>query len=248
MADYRFKAGVIPTLAVALLLPALIALGVWQLNRAQQKMELQSAFESRGRLQEIAVGTVKLDANEHHFRRARARGIFEPDHQVLLDNRVHRGRAGYHVLTPLRVEGAQTRILINRGWIPWGDDRQVLPNFDTPAGTLRVSGRLRRPLEGYFSLEDESDLSRPGRVWQNLDLARYEKITGMSVEPLVLELDGGAAQEGGFVREWREYTDEWTARHRGYAVQWFSLAAALVVIYVVVNLRRGENPKGNLRV
>ncbi len=247
MSGYRFKANAIPTLAMILLLPLLLGLGVWQLDRAQQKQQLQKHFVERGRLQALEVGSVELDGNRHHFRRAQAQGVFEPVQQILLDNRVHRGRAGYHVLTPLRVEGTHTRILVNRGWIPWGEDRRVLPVIDTPTDNVLVAGRLRRPHDGYFTLEDESDLSSPGIVWQNLDLGRYENVTGVAVEPLVLELDPGDAQVGGFVREWRDYKDDWIARHRGYAVQWFALAAALVLIYVVVNIRPREGPEPKIR-
>jgi surfeit locus 1 family protein len=240
MAKYRFKPKGVPTLAVLLLLPLLISLGFWQLNRAHEKLTIQRAFLERGSAEPVALGNELLDPTQHHFRRAEAHGVFEPQFQILLDNRVHRGRAGYHVLTPLRVDGSNTRILVDRGWISWGDDRQRLPEIDTPTTRLRVTGRLIRPHDTYFTLQDDSALTGVGTVWQNLDLDRYRKLVGVPMQPLVLNLDAGDPQVGGFVREWPTYHDAWIDRHRGYAFQWFSLAAALVIIYIVVNIRRRD--------
>lgn len=240
MAKYRFKPKGVPTLAILLLLPVLVSLGFWQLSRAQEKLTIQRAFLERGSAAPVALGPELLDPSQHQFRRAEGRGVFEPQFQILLDNRVHRGRAGYYVLTPLRVDGSDTRILVNRGWIAWGDDRQRLPEIETPTSRLRVTGRLTRPHETYFTLQDESALTGVRTVWQNLDLERYRRVVGVPMQPLVLQLDAGDLQLGGFVREWPTYQDAWIDRHRGYAFQWFSLAAALVIIYVVVNLRRRD--------
>ncbi len=246
MVKYRFKAKGVPTAAVVLLLPILISLGMWQLDRAQEKLGIQRAFLERGSLEPVMLGAKLLDPAHDDFRYAEGHGVFESEFQILLDNRVYRGRAGYHVLTPFRVDGSNTRILVNRGWIAWGEDRQRLPEIATPAYRLRVYGRLRRPHERYFSLEDESALTGKRSVWQNLNLDRYREVVGVPMQPLVLHLDAGDAQAGGFVREWPKYQDAWVDRHKGYAFQWFALAVALVFIYVVVNLRRRDETHVNL--
>ncbi len=228
----------LPTLATIVVLAVLVGLGVWQLDRARQKMEIKQTFEARGALAPVIVGADPVIAADAHFRWAEARGSFQPDYQILLDNKVHRGRAGYHVLTPLQVEGFDWWLLINRGWVSWGPDRASLPKIDTPRGMVRVMGRLRRPPAEYFTLADQSaDNGRFEKRWQVLDLDRYARLTGRPIYPVVLELDPGDDSGSGFVRERLEYEDAWIARHRGYALQWFSLAAALVMIYVVLQLR-----------
>lgn len=245
MTKYRFKVKVVPTVAVLLLLPILISLGFWQLGRAQEKLALQRAFLERGTLEPLALGTALLDPVHHDFRLAEGGGVFEPAFQILLDNRVHRGRAGYHVVTPFRVDGSNTRILVNRGWIAWGEDRQRLPDISTPTQRLRVFGRLRRPAERYFTLEDESALTGMDLVWQNLNLERYRDAVGVPIQPLVLYLDAGDAQVGGFVREWPKYQDAWVDRHKGYAFQWFALAAVVVVLYLLGNVSRRDKTQAN---
>ncbi len=243
---FRFKAKGVPTGVVALLLPLLIGLGFWQLDRAQQKLAMQRAFLERGSLEPVILGAALLDPVRHDYRLAEGQGVYEPEYQILLDNRVHRGRAGYHVLTPFRVDGSNHRILVNRGWIAWGDDRQRLPEVATPTHRLRVYGRLRRPHERYFSLEDESAIPGASAVWQNLNLERYREFASLPLQPLVLRLDESDVQAGGFVRAWPNYQDAWVDRHKGYAFQWFALAVALVFIYVMVNIRRRDDTRPNL--
>lgn len=242
-----FTRAMVPTLATLTLLPVLVVLGLWQLERAQEKMEIKQAFEARGALPPVEVGTDAVMLEDAHFRRAEVRGTFRPDYQILLDNKVYRGRAGYHVLTPLQVAGSDWWLLVNRGWVPWGPDRGRLPDVDTPEGAVYLRGRLRRPTEGYFTLEDgHGDPAHFEVRWQVLDLERYASLVDRKVYPVVLELDPADSSGSGFARVWPEYEDAWIARHRGYALQWFSLAIVLVIIYVVLQLRtRGrQNGKG----
>ncbi len=247
MASYRFKLTLVPTLVVLVLLPLLVGLGFWQLDRAGQKQALQRDYLQRGQMSPLELGGQRLDPKLDDLRRATGRGRFEPLHQILLDNRVHHGQPGFHVLTPLHLEGTDRRILVNRGWIPWSAERHVLPSFDTPSYEMVVSGRLRRPATDYFTLEDESG-PPPQDVWQNLNLARYQRVVAFPVEPLILELDGNAVEAGGFVREWPDYRDSWVERHRGYAFQWFALSAALVIIYVLVNIQPMKQPAQKIRL
>ncbi len=239
MGVHRFRPRLAPTLATLVMLPALVALGLWQLDRAQQKAAIRDAFVARAQLPPVELGSEPLDADALEYRWATARGRYEADHQVLLDNKVYRGRPGYHVLTPLRVERSAPRLLVNRGWVGWGEDRQRLPDVMPPTAEVTVRGRLRRPASDQFTLE-RAPAAMTGPmpvVWQRLDLALFARQTGYAVQPLVLELDADASDAGGFVRDWPVYQDAWISRHRGYALQWFALAAAVLIIYVVVNVR-----------
>lgn len=207
----------------------LAALGFWQLQRAAEKEAIKSAHDARRAEPPVAVGEALLDARVDEFRLGTVRGRFEPEHQILIDNRVFDGRPGFEVVTPLRVAGSRMRILVNRGWIPWQADRARLPEFETPDGEVRLTGLLKRPSDAFFTLEKSApDASQ--RVWQNLDLERYAALRPFPVQTMVLLLapDSGA----GFAIRWPEYDDAWIDRHRGYAVQWFGLAAALLVVYL----------------
>ncbi len=231
---------------MALLAVVLVLLGFWQLDRADQKREIQLRVEERSQMAPVSLTGTPLEPEQWDFRRAVVTGEYEGRGQVFLDNRVFRGRAGYHVLTPLKIDGSEMRVLINRGWVAWGPDRGQLPEAPAAAGKVHLTGRLRRPQTGFFTLQKQAP-DEPAGVWQTLDLERYRTLLGTPVLLLVLELDPNAADAAGLVRRWPEYRDDWIARHEGYAFQWFSLAVALVAIYLIVTLRRrsaGRRSKG----
>jgi surfeit locus 1 family protein len=235
MTAYRFRPSLWATLATLALLPVFIFAGSWQLDRAAAKRELREFQIERAKHSPISIGVPRL-IEEDEFRLATAQGRYEAQHRVFLDNRVHHGQVGYHVLAPLRIDGGARRLLVNLGWVPAGVDRGVLPAVRLPEGTTTVQGRLRRPAAPGLRLRGD-DQEKVSAVWQHLELKRMEGAFGYELQPLVLELDPDALAPQ-FVRDWPAYGDNWVERHHAYAFQWFALAAALVVVYLAVNTRR----------
>ena len=220
----------VPTLAVLLLAPVFAALGFWQLDRAREKHALQAEYDRRAAQPPITLGTGQRSADALQFSRVQASGVYEPEYQVLWDNRIHHGVPGYHVITPFRIADGETRVLVNRGWVPLGPDRSRLPAIDPPRGTVTIAGVAVVP-RPEFSLGELDRLNRLRvTVWQQLDLARYAKEVGWRLQPIVILLD--PQSPGGFVREWARL-DVGAAVHQGYAFQWFMLAAAALVFYLV---------------
>lgn len=227
----------LPSLVTLLLLPVLIGLGIWQLQRAEYKTALQAEYDARSQGPAVAVASELQPAEALRYYRVAAKGVYEPAYQILVDNRVHRGQAGYHVVTPLHLQGGAARILVNRGWVAAGPDRSQLPPIDVPPGLVEVHGVAVEPGDRHFTLAAPEPIRDVWpTVWQNLDMKRYAAAVPFPVQPVVILLDP-SAPAGGFVRDWARL-DTGIATHRGYAFQWFSLAAALAVIYLVVNLRR----------
>jgi surfeit locus 1 family protein len=237
----RFRPPWIASLAVLLLLPGLIGLGVWQLQRAQEKRALQAQYDSRAGAQPLPLAPYPQEAADLQFRRVRARGVFEAHYQVLLDNRVYQGRPGYHVLTPLRIEGSEVRVLVNRGWVELGERRERLPAVEVPLDTVDIVGTATVPAERPFLLGTLEILRERGpTVWQQLDLERYTNSVPFKLQPIVILLDPQSAT-GGFTRDWARL-DAGIAVHQGYAFQWFALAGALLVLYVYFGRRAGRRP------
>lgn len=237
---------VLPALAVLVLIPTFAALGYWQLQRADEKRVLQAEYDRRAAQSPIRIRSQPHDAEALRFHQVEAFGRYQPEYQVLIDNRVHRGVAGYHVVTPLQIEGGVTRVLVNRGWIPLGPDRQHLPSIETPDGIVRVNGVATVPHAPPLVLgraEPEKNAWQP--LWQHLDLERYRRAVPFPVQPVVVLLDAQNTADG-FVREWSRL-DAGIAVHRGYAFQWFALAAAVLVIYTVLlrrSMRRRKSDGG----
>ncbi|MBI5612144.1 MAG: SURF1 family protein [Gammaproteobacteria bacterium] len=233
----RFAARWWPTLATALLVPAFTGLGFWQLDRAGQKAELQAEYDARLRGPLVAVGARVQPAEELRFYRVVAKGRYDSAHQIFIDNRVQQGRVGYHVVTPLKLEASETRVLVNRGWIALGRDREHLPAVETPAGVQEITGVAVVPAEHVFTLGKPAAAGGPWEtVWQNIDMQRFKESVGYPVQPVVVLLDPHSPA-GGLVRDWSRL-DAGIATHKAYAFQWFVLAFALLVTYIVMNTRK----------
>ncbi len=224
----------LPSLAALLLVPIFCALGFWQLQRAQEKRALQAEYDQRATRAPIVLGSEQRAADEVQFFRVQADGVYETEYQVLWDNRIHHGVPGYHVMTPFHIAGGQTRVLVNRGWVPAGPSRSELPATGAPRGPVSIRGIavVPRPEFGLGEL-DKLNRSRV-TVWQHLDLARYAKEAGWTMQPIVILLD--PQSPGGFVREWARL-DVGAAVHQGYAFQWFMLAVAVIVVYGILLVR-----------
>ena len=244
---YRFAPTLWPSLAFLLLFPFLLSLGLWQTQRATDKqalVERRAAGELTAAL-ELRSQTHLGEADR--YRPARVRGHYLAEQQWLLDNRVYRGQAGYHVFTPFVIEGqSQPGLLVNRGWVSVGETREFLPSLPVPAGTLELHGRLDTPASvglviGEVPLNSIADKV----VVQSLDIDALAQARGMSLAPLALVIDEG--QTGGLQYDWSPIPPMGPEKHLGYAVQWFGLAVALLIIYVGVNTRR-DRDDGNKRV
>lgn len=232
----RFRPALIPTLVTLILFPILVGLGFWQLDRAQQKRAIQAEYDARSNESPVNIGPLLQDAETLRFYRVMAKGSYEPDYQVLIDNRIQDGRVGYYVITPLRIQGSDMRVLVNRGWVPLGASRQDLPKIETPTGSQAVTGVATVPSARVFQLAEPAPITDEWQiVWQHMDMKRYESAVPFSIQPVVILLDPDSST-GGFDRQWMRL-DAGIAVHQGYAFQWFMLAVALLVIYVVVNLR-----------
>jgi cytochrome oxidase assembly protein ShyY1 len=181
-------------------------------------------------IEDPAALAADADWTPLRYRRVAAAGEYDAPRQILIDNRVHDGRVGYHVVTPLKLADGRA-VLVNRGWVAQGASRQDLPRVPTPPGEVTVTGRLAVPAGGYFEL---SGAAPAGPVWQNLEPAKFAAATGIAVLPAVIEQTEGA---DALARDWPA-PDFGIEKHRIYMMQWYAFAAIAVVLWFVLNLRR----------
>jgi surfeit locus 1 family protein len=233
----EFRPGRWPTLITLAVFVGLLSLGFWQLDRAAQKRSILADYRAG-----TSTALLKLDAGVRsieglQYQSASATGRYDAVHQFLLDNRTYNGAAGYEVLTPLKLAGAGVGVLVNRGWIPLGGSRDQLPEMPVDSNERTVIGRIREVSQKGFSLgEEEKRTGWPYRVLR-ADIPHLASELGYPLLPLELLLDPG--QPDGYVRDWHPMTFG-PERNVGYAVQWFAMAATLMVIYLAVNLEKRE--------
>jgi surfeit locus 1 family protein len=228
----RFRPAFLPSAAALVAIVLTVALGNWQSRRAEEKLAFGHDLDAAARRAVLVLPSTPIDAHDYEFARIRARGEYSARHTILLDNKVLRGTPGYQVLTPLKITGDDMHVLVNRGWVAAGTRRDSLPQIQTPAGTETVEGIAIVPSSRILELDANTE---EGIVWQNLVLARYAKWSGLKLQPVVLQQTSEAAD--GLVRVW-ERPDSGADRHRGYAFQWYALAATILISYVALSFRR----------
>ena len=229
-----FTPSLMATLLTLVLLPLLINLGLWQLRRADEKRALmaQAAVGQHQILTLTAANASQLSRYQH----VQLQGAFDNAHQVLLDNMPSvRGEPGYRIWTSLKLADASI-VLIDRGWVALGSNRQQLPRIQVDEQTRTVSGLLDElPRPGVRAGNAGVSTNWPQRLnYPHLDELR--QLYGSTLQPRIVLMDATIAD--GFERAWQINRGFSPERHVGYAVQWFGLAATLLIIYLVVNLKR----------
>lgn len=208
----------------------LLSLGHWQLSRAAEKRAIQDQRAEASNLEPLKASDL-FTSEDIDFRPAVIEGEWTVDRVLLLDNSIRAGTAGYEVLTPMSVHGGV--ILVNRGWIARSPVRAELPPIPAVKGSATVSGYVVRPSERAFTLKDD-DFSSPSwpMVIQKIDMKGISSLFSQPLSPLVLRMSPDLSS--GMVRDW-QIVAMGPEKHEGYAVQWFGLALAWGVIFVVAN-------------
>ena len=208
------------------------AMGRWQLGRAAQKEAITQARADQAALAVLDGRTlVALESGSAApepllYRRLALQGQWLGEHTVYLDNRQMHGRPGFYVLTPLRLQGTDAVVLVQRGWVPRHfQDRTALAPIDTPTGEVTVHGRLLPwPSKVYDFGEVET-----GPIRQNLIFDDYRLQTRLPL--LALSIQQSDADDQGLQRTWPEVASG-VEKHHGYAFQWFGLSALIALLYV----------------
>ena len=227
------------SLLTALLLPLLLTLGFWQLSREQEKLAIQAQYDARRGQPPVPLDA--LDATQDlQYVEAVVSGQADNARTFLLDNRIHEGRAGYEVLVPLQTDSGWL-VFVNRGWIAQGASRADLPVPAPLPERVSLRGSIYVPVGGAFVLG--ADLVGEGwpRVVQTLDTelmaAQLEREADWRLFPYTLRLAEG--ENGVLVRDWPVISTS-PEKHRGYAVQWFAMALAFVLLYLYYSTHRED--------
>lgn len=220
----------LPTLLTIILLAVCLKLGFWQLQRSDFKLQIRNVIAEREAMDyQLLTNELVFASSYEHFK-VKVTGRYDTRREFLLDNQVVNGQVGFNVITPLQIGDSETRVLVNRGWVPATGDRSVRPGYATPAGEFELQGRASVPSSSYFTLQNEQEKAVWNPVWQHLDITRLKRFVDFPLQPIVILLDEDS-DAGGFLRKWPDFKDSWVERHNGYAFQWFALAATLLYLY-----------------
>lgn len=212
-----------------------VALGLWQLQRAALKDAIETRFEQR--LAEPYQALSSVGDPDIEYRKLLLQGRYLSGQNLLVDNQLHRGRAGYYILTPMQLRDSDSIVLVNRGWAPWGESRLQLAAIVEPVNVEGVSGIAYFPSEPALAM----GATGAGEGWPRL-------ISYIDIEALQVHFDGQLApwvlwlaveQPGEYVRDWNPVWMK-PEKSRAYATQWFAFAVLALVFFVILNMRKVE--------
>lgn len=212
-------------------------LGFWQLGRAQQKDAIQAAVAAKAALP--ALDAAALQGAEQVHRLVELTGRWRPETLLFLENRPMSGRAGFVVITALELADGRA-VLVQRGWQPRDlRDRTLTQPLPTPADqAVRLRARVALPPSRLLDFEG----GEQGRVRQNVDLSAYARefslrmpldISLQQLEPTLACMTDACdtPQPDDLKRDWVVVGSS-ADKNRGYAVQWFSLSALIIGLWL----------------
>lgn len=206
--------------------PLLLGLGNWQLQRAQEKQQILHDIDVRLSAQPARISELR---QAQTYTPVRLLGFYT-DEYFYLDNRTRNGRTGYEILQVFETNSGsgRTRWLINRGWLAAGTDRGQLPDVAYPLAAKVITGFLYPVPQTTQTEGGNSSIEPHGRI-QQLDAALADRLNlTRSSWHIRLSADSDTA----FVTDW-QLVNVKPQKHHGYALQWFSMASALVVLWLL---------------
>lgn len=212
-----------------------VALGHWQSGRAAEKHEISLRVAGYERASAIRLDARPGAVEDHVWHKVEAYGEFDTQRTVFLANRLYRGQSGYYVVTPLRIDGVDSYVLVLRGWLAAGN---APPSIAASPGRRIVRGlavpRAPRAYETGGGLPDH-------RVRQNIELAAFEAESGLPLHPFFIEQRG--VMDEGLIQDWPA-RDALLDKHRVYAGQWYAFAVLSIAIFLVLSLWHGRRAAG----
>jgi surfeit locus 1 family protein len=209
-------------------------LGFWQLGRAAQKEALQAAMEQQASKPPLAqqVFLNGYDANAVLHQRVLLSGSWIPQSTVYLDNRQMDGKVGFFVLTPLRLQGSDKVIMVQRGWAPRNfEKRETVPLVETPSGLVHIEGRIALAPSKLYEPSPSTQLL----IRQNLDMEAFRGESGLPLLDVTVRQTGLPSE--GLRRDWPA-VNFGIDKHYGYAFQWFGLSALVIILYLWLQIFR----------
>ena len=239
---------IVATLLVIAAAAVMIRLGIWQLDRLEQRRAFNERVSAQLAQPELALAGDALngDLHEMEYRAVSVQGEYIFDDEIALRNQYWKDQWGVHLVTPLRIAGSQQAVLVDRGWIPGQDyESSDWSKFAEP-GLVTVRGVIRDSLDraqlGSRSDPTPAPGAGPLKTWNFVNIPRIGEQVSIPLLPIYIQQ---APEEGrsGLPQRTQPELDLSEGPHMGYALQWFAFAAILVLGYPVFILRRERDEK-----
>lgn len=229
---------IITTLLVIAAVGVMVRLGFWQLDRLEQRRAFNARVQAQIDSPALDLNTAlpaldPLDLIDMEYRKVVLRGTYRPQEEVAVRNQIWENQPGYHLLTPVEIEGTNYVVMVNRGWVPLEENSpEHWAKYSQP-GTVEIHGEIRQAQNNRrFGAPDPTLAPGETRMdaWNAINLFRIkDQVSGELLPVYILALPEGTQTQPPF----RSYEppDLSEGSHFGYALQWFSFAGVLAVGY-----------------
>ena len=232
MKKNKFNPGARITIFFVFFAALFFCLGLWQIERGQAKTLLLNEFESN-----TYKPAKQINKDSKKWDRVFVEGSWSGSQQILIDNTINRGIAGYKVLTPFRLLDTNQLILIDRGWIKRNIDIKDLPNINLMDINEKVSGILESPELGLVLSDELVSVGWP-KVSQTKNIEVISKEYTESIYPLILLADPTSRYSLEYIKI--NPTNMTPVKHYGYSAQWFLMFVVLCAMYIWYGFKRNE--------
>lgn len=239
------KKWLIPTLLVPLAVAGMVRLGIWQLDRLEQRRAHNRQVRIMRAAQPVELNAQTLssvadDLSSWEYRSVHVRGEFDPGNGMIIRNQAWEQQPGVHVLTPLLIQGTDQAVLVDLGWIPQEEYRKGQWKRYIQSGSLKLKGMIRTSQSPPALGGQSNPTPQPGKhitAWNFIDI---EAIQGQMPYPLLsvyIQAAPRGEQDSLPYRTQPEF-DLTAGPHLGYAIQWFAFAIVLGIGYPVYVYRK----------
>jgi surfeit locus 1 family protein len=221
------------TMAAGLSVAITASLGQWQMGRASTKLDWQAQKLARESMPAVGWGELhdaqaQQAAEALHFRTVVLQGRWQHESTIYLDNRPMGGQTGFIVVTTLLPESGGPAVLVQRGWVPrHAYDRTQLPSIPQPTEPVEVTGVFVPPPSKLYQLGPDGE----GAIRQNIDVQAMTQQLGVTLIDASVQQTQIQPAEDGLRQDWPVVASD-VHKHYGYAAQWFSLSALILLLYV----------------
>ena len=219
---------ILKNLILFFLILTCVYLGFWQLDRADQKLSIQTDYQNQ--LSKEYLDLKEVQKNPLRYTKIMAKGTFlEP--YFLLDNIVHNKKAGYLVMSPFLVEDKV--IIVNRGWVD-NFSRQKFPEILTPESDQQIKGYIKYPMR-LLELSGINMTNEKPFIIQNLNINEISSILKKEIYPFYLNLEMDSNHS---YIQIEEKTENKYLTHYMYAGQWFLFALIGIIFLILLNRKK----------
>jgi cytochrome oxidase assembly protein ShyY1 len=233
--EFRFN-GVI-AVCVLLFAGGLVRLGLWQLDRAGEKIELQRAFQQSGEqkatpLAEVPVAGLEFDLIQHQNRRVALSGHYLNDKSIFLIYQTYQTQIGYEIVTPFQLDAGDMTVMVSRGWSGISDYKELVAALPDIEGSLLLEGQIYVPTAKQVSQTNNvTEVTWP-LVIRYLNMGELAPHFQFPLFPYVVRL--AENQPGVLIRHWPVVLVD-SGRNFSYALQWFAMAIAVIAVSLILS-------------